>query len=428
MKIALLEAFSSSRRYISKDTQGGFGTRTSVGNSIRARVLEIVKQKGVKIPIMSLGYISGIFRKYGHQVVVNKVDDADLVIIPSSIVDYKHEIATARQIKDLTKAKVGFIGPFATVKPEIFLQMADFVIGGEPEAVATKIAEKNEIPDGYIKGEIIENLDTIPFPNWDGFDINSYSYFPSIKVKPFLTIQSSRGCPLPCNYYCPYPLVQGKKLRKRSVNNVMEEILYLKNIYNVKGLMFRDPVFTLDKERTKEIARGIKGLGIEWGCETHIDFLDEELVRIMYESGLKTIEVGIESANKNLLKSIHRGGNYLNRREGVVRYCENLGIRISAFYILGLPEDTRESIGETIRYAKSLNTSAAQFTILTPYPGTEFFKEVEKDIATREWERFDGYTPVLNYKNISKDELLSLKERAFLEYYYRPGWLLKLLR
>ena len=135
MKITLLNALSSREVCINKDTMGGYGSATKIGNSFTARLIESIKKSGVKLPIFVLGYIAAIFSNKGHVVEykINEVPkDSDLVIMPSSIVDYKIELEYARKIKEETKAKIGFIGPFASVKPEIFLENSDFVIKNEP--------------------------------------------------------------------------------------------------------------------------------------------------------------------------------------------------------------------------------------------------------------------------------------------------------
>jgi len=366
----------------------------------------------------------------GHRVEYkrNGIPDCDLVIIPSSIVDYKSEIKTARSIKHQTKAKVGFIGPFASAKPDLFLPYCDFVILGEPEEAAVKISQ-DKIPEGVVKSDPIEDLDSLPFPYWDIFPINKFSYFPSIKAKPFLTILSSRGCSLPCGYYCPYPFTQGTKWRSRSVTNVIKEIEYLKERYHVKGLMFRDPIFTFDKDRAKRIAQEliIRNINIQWGCETHLDYLDVDLLRVMYESGLRSIEVGIESMDGEGLNRIKRRAIDIDHKERILSYCREIGIKVSAFYILGLPDDTEESIENSIDYAKRLNTSGAQFTILTPYPGTRFYKDIKERINGNDWKDFNGYTPVFRHNSLTEEHILRLKERAFTSYYFRVKWIKKFI-
>ena len=430
MKITLLNALSSREECINKDTMGGYGSATKIGNSFTARLIESIKKSGVKLPIFVLGYIAAIFLNKGHIVEykINEIPkDSDLVIMPSSIVDYKVELEYARKIKEETKAKVGFIGPFASVKPEIYLKYADFVIKNEPESVIMEIADGN-IPIGVIESQPIEDLESLPYPKWDIFPINDYSYSPMINKKPFIPILSSRGCIFGCNY-CPYKAYYGK-WRQRSPENIIKEIKYLKKKFNIKGLLFRDPLFTYDKERAKKIAELIirENIKIEWACETHFDYLDKELIDILYSSGLRGINVGIESSNQEILKKATRKSASIEKQNEIVDYCHKKGIRIAAFYILGLPDDTEESILKTIEYAKKLNTIVAQFFISTPFPGTNFYEQVEENIYDNDFSHFDSYTPVFHHKNLKREQLLKLKEKAFVSYYYRPKYALRFIK
>src|SRR3989344_851567 len=121
MKIALLD-ITNKKIPINKDLAGGFGTAISIGSSWRAKLVEFFKRKNIVLPLMSFGYLSAIFQKQGHEVeyIRNKIPDAELIIMHPSIINYKDEVAFAEQIKIGTKARIGFIGPFASVKPELF--------------------------------------------------------------------------------------------------------------------------------------------------------------------------------------------------------------------------------------------------------------------------------------------------------------------
>ncbi len=427
MKITLLNVLSKNNRYhVNKDVMGSFGLVTRIGNSFLAKVIEGMKKKGVNLPIFSLAYLAAILYKNGHKVEFKTntmPEDSNLVIIPSSIVEFKAELKMARLIKEKTKAKVGFIGAFASVKPELYLKYADFVIKGEPEDVISKI--KDSIPKGFIKSKLM-NLDELPFPKWDIFPVEEYSYYPVIKGKPFLPVLSSRGCALNCNY-CPYKLHYGN-WRRRSPENIINEIRYLVDKFNIKGLLFRDPLFTLDKKRVREIAKRLIDFNLEWACETHFDYLDKDLIDLMYESGLRSINVGIESSDENILANATRKSSRKRYVEMIIRYCQKKGIKITSFYILGFPDDTEDSINRTIRYAKKLNTHVAQFFIMTPFPGTKFYDSIKDDIFEKDFEKFDSFTPVFKHKNLSSEDLLRLKEKAFVSYYFRLRYMLSYIK
>lgn len=427
MKISLLDIKTHKRQCVNKDFMGGYGWVFNAGNSFRANLINQVKRWGEILPIMSFGYIASILHNNGHSVeyLRNEIPDADLVIMSSSMVDYRREIEWARAIRK-RGMKVGFFGPFSSAVPELFLEHADFIIKGEPEEVAMKITN-SRMPEGLVSSNPINDLDSIPFPKWDLFNISEYSYSPALREMPFLPVLASRGCTFSCSY-CPY--LVNYKWRERSARNVLEEIAYLSGRFRIRGMLFRDPLFSLNKARTIEIAEGLiqRDYKIKWACETRLDLLDEKYIDILYKAGLRVINVGIESEDSDILEKATRKSIPRNHQEKIVSYCEQKGIRITVFYMLGLPDDTEESILKTIRYAKKLNTHVAQFFIFTPFPGTKYFEKAKQQIDEKDWEKFDCYTPVTKHKNISKKRLMELKERAFVEYYYRPAWAFKFIK
>jgi len=435
MKIYLIQNKSNRKgQMVNKDLAGGFGTATNFGKSIWAKILLFMKGKGVIMPSLTLAYLAAIFKNDGHQLkftndyqIITK--PVDLIIIISSIVDCHYDLQIARELKrKYPQTKIGFIGTFASLKPDFYQLDSDFIIRGEAESYFFYNKDLSNLR-GVIDSSLMEKLDELPFPDWHFFPYHFYSYFPTLYNRPFLPIISSRGCTFSCSHYCPYPLLSGKKWRRRSVVNVIREIEYLIKNFQIKSLLFRDPIFTLDRKYVKDLARQLidKKIKIEWACETRLDCLDEELIDLLYQSGLRAFNVGIESSNEMVLQNIKRLPIKNELQERLIKYCQRKGINISAFYILGLPTDTKQSIKQTIKYAKYLNTNTAQFTICTPYPGTSFYNEVKDLIFEKDWEKFDAYTPVFKLNNLTSEELLKLKEFAHVSYYFRFRWLLKFI-
>lgn len=432
MKVVLLDVKKKyNSGWINRDLAGGFGSFTDMGDSFFTLMIGLLKRRGIKLPLLSFAYLAAIFDKEGHHVEYKTDTDfsADLVLVASSIVGSLEEIEAITEIKRKSSARVGVIGTFCTVVPEPYLKVCDFVIKGEPEDAAIQIAG-GLIPHGIVGSRAIENLDSLPYPKWDIFPVNDYSYYPVLKKKPFITIQSSRGCPFSCYYYCPYTVNQGRRLRYRSVDNVVGELSYLAKRFNVKSLLFRDPIFTLKKEHALDIAKEMikMDMGLHWACETHLSTLDESSIDLFYRAGLRAINVGIENCDEEILRKNHRQATNINHQEQIVQYCEKRGVGISAFYILGTPHDTEESIKKVIKYAKKLNTSFAQFALSTPYPGTPFYNEMKDKIYSSNWGEFNGVYPVFLHPNISKNRLLELRNEAYSSYYLSPRWGLKYLR
>ena len=424
MKITLLNVKSSRKECINKDFMAGYGWAFNAGTSLRARLINYIKKQGETLPLLSFGYMAAIFKKSGHTVnyLTNEIPDSDIVFLTSSMVDYRNEIEWAKKLKGAGK-KVFFFGAFSSFKPELFLPHCDAVIKGEPEEICFRIAE-GYVPEGFVESQPIENLDELVFPDWDIFPHNKFSYLPVLREKPFFPILSSRGCAYSCEY-CPYPGFY--KYRNRSVENVIQEIEYLVDRYQMKGLLFRDPLFSGNRKRAREIAEAMirKQMNIKWACETRLDRLNEELLDVFYKAGCRVINVGIESSDQEILKNVNRRLIEADYQKRIVDYAHRLGIKITAFYVLGLEGETVETIGKTVKYAKWLDTFVAQFFINTPFPGTIEYERNKGKLIETDWEKFDCYTPVVENRNITPKQLLKLKEKAFVSYYYRPKYMWK---
>jgi anaerobic magnesium-protoporphyrin IX monomethyl ester cyclase len=429
MRVALVET-RGEKLAVNKDQAGSFGTATDAGDGLFGSLANRIKRNGIRTPAIFIAYMSALLARDGHEVTFyDRIPDgdSDIVIMMSSIVDYKNEVKLAQEIKSSSNAKIGFVGAFATVRPDIFLGAGDFVIAGEPEDATMRLSRNLVEPKGVIKSNLLTDLDSIPFPRWDDHPIGEYSYYPMLKRKPFLTMMSSRGCPYDC-HYCPYMVLQTPLWRKRSPVNVVDEMEYLVNNYGIKSITFRDAMLTVDMERTRQICEEIirRDLDIEWDCETRVDRLDEPLIDLMHEAGLRGIEIGVEAFDIALLRKMNRKPPAHDMQERIINYCEDHGVKVGAFYVLGIPGSTRESNLQTIEYAKHLNTSLAQFTIATPYPGTKMYEQVKNEIMlTEDWEKYSAYKPLIKSDEFTPDELLRLKESAFRQYYLRWKWISK---
>ena len=425
MRIALIDLEEDRDGCNNKDQTGTYGSVMDSGG-LAGRIFSLFKRKMVRLPILSFGYVASIFRKKGHTVsICNGLPDfVDLAIVATSIIGYKQEIAFARTLKQRQECTVGFTGAFAMAKPDLFLEEGDFVIHGEQEAWALQ-SDALEEPRGIVHAGRVDNVDCLPFPDWDGFPIDQYSYRPLLKNLPFLTLQTSRGCPYACSY-CHYRPLQGSIWRMRNTESVLEEILYLKTKFHVRSLLFRDIVFSLDKKRTHQLMEGIlkKGIDIEWGCETRVDHLDKKLIRHMKKAGLRFINLGIETLDEETLRTHGRKAFEHDYLSDIVRFSEEQGVYINAFYLIGFPRDTRESILRNLDYACNLNSSFAQFCVVTPLPGTEFYDEVLSAgrILVKDWSEYTTYNPVMRLDHLSPEEVRQLKKYSYNKYFLRPSW------
>ena len=275
----------------------------------------------------------------------------------------------------------------------------------------------------------IDNLDSLPFPAWHLFNQGrarhavGRSVWSSHRAFPIL---SSRSCPEFCTY-CPHRITA--PYRARSADNVVAEIEEICAHYERPYLIFRDPLFTEERERSTGIAEGIlrKNLKVQFECETRLDDLDKELLDLLHRAGLNTITFGVESVDPDTLKRVGRRPIPPEHQREIVSYCRDKGITSEGFFVLGFLTDSVESIRATIDYAIDLSPTAALFKILTPFPGTPLFKHMKSLITETDWEKFDGYTPTFRHPNLSHDELAHLLGSAYTRFYVRPSFALNYL-
>ncbi|MBL7147643.1 MAG: radical SAM protein [Nanoarchaeota archaeon] len=437
IKIAVVNVVNKKKKFaMNKDLNGGFGTADSYANSIYERIISIIKRKSIKLPIISLAFLMGIFKHKNisanyYEGKLPKIEP-DIILIYGSIVDYKNENFICELLKRKFKnAKIGFIGPFPSTKPKLFMS-GDFIIIGDFEYFfLKKFKNKSQLKGNVIVKEKVK-LDELPSPELDGFPIKEYSYSPIITKKPFFVLQSSRGCPYSCSYYCVYGKLQGSKVDIRSHKKIVGDIIYLKNKYDMKGFQFRDPTFGITKNYIEELCKEIKknNLKIQWGIETRTDLLDKRKINLMFNAGLRNINIGIESTDTNIAKQNKRLLTNIHHQESLINYCEKLGIKISAFYLIGYEGDTKKSIKATLNYAIKLNTFLARFAVCTPYPGTLFFDDLEKQdrILTHDYEKYTQFNLIFKHDNLNNIEIQKMLSKAYKKYYFRPQYISKILK
>lgn len=275
----------------------------------------------------------------------------------------------------------------------------------------------------------IPNLDDLPIPRHELLPLDKQR-MPMIKG-PFTFIVTSRGCPAGCKYCIKHVSYQNS-VRVRSAENVVEEIEYLNRlgIYNIH--MYAD-LFTVNRQHVMDICNLLieKGIKINWTCNSRVDYVDEELLAKMGEAGCWFISWGIESANEMILKRARKG--YKKEQAfKALQWSHNAGIKNWGYFIIGLPGETEESIQETIAYSKQLPLDIALFHIAAPYPGTPFFYDVVENNWFRpgtKWEEVDmDQSTVLDYGNITAEQLEYWQKRATREWSLRPGPMMTFLK
>lgn len=437
LSIALVHALNKHKNYsMNKDLNSGFGTADDFGNSLTSRIIKLIRRKAVQIPILSFAFLQSVLREQGHH--VNYFEgtlpegDFDLILIYGSIVDYQNENRVCKLLKEnFPDARVGFLGPFPSRFPDLF-DSGDFVLLGEAEAFFMNQFRSIDQLKGSVPVTSLTDMDSLPTPDFDNFPIKNYGYAPAISQKPFVTLQASKGCPYSCKFYCTYGEYQGPKIRLRSAKKVVDDIVYLQQKFDIKGMQFRDPIFGFNKNFIPDLCEELKKrkVKIKWGMETRLDLLNEENLKQMFEVGLRNINVGIETNDVVIAKINKRPLVKESHQEKIIKVCEKIGITVAAFYILALEGDTEETMRNTIQYAIKLNTPLARFAVSTPYPGTDFFEQLEKEgrILTHNYEEYTQFNLVFKHKNLSAQRVKQLLEEAYRRYYFRPSYFSKLLK
>jgi radical SAM superfamily enzyme YgiQ (UPF0313 family) len=355
-----------------------------------------------------------------------------------------------KAIKDLDKKIVTVIGgPHPTVDPsgtmERFGGTLDFAFSGEAETGFPRLLDCLDVGSNdyasvpgliWRKGAsvtvnqkaLVDDLDLLGSPAWDLIRPETYpeaqhgAFFKNFPIAPIMV---TRGCPYPCTF-CAGNLVSGKKIRRRSAENVLEEIKTLKEKYGIREFHIIDDNFTMDKEYTKDFLRKLKALdlGMSWSTPNGVrmDALDEEMLKLMKETGLYMISLGIESGSDEVLALMKKGITTSDIR-GHIRMIDKAGIDMAGFFILGFPGETAETIKKTIDFASELPLKRANFFTYLPFPGTESYRllEASGELKDVDWESFYFTNAAFVPRGLNRKELKAMHRLAFARFYLRPG-------
>lgn len=391
--------------------------------------------QSVVLPPLELAYMAATLLNKGHQVKIidSAVENYLRADIYRLIQDYGPEtiIATVSLpalygdcafLKEIHEYSLGKIIAKTNITDSPILKEileksnVDLCIYGESDKNIDKIITGEEkkgtayLKEDELKMEennIILNLDELPIPARNLLSNEKYKYV--LLGDKVATMQTSRGCPYPCSYYCAYPLVQGKKWRARSPEHVIWEIENIVNNYQIKKILFRDATFTLDKARTEQICNLIiqKKLHIEWWCETRVDCLDEKLMQKMKEAGCLGMNIGVETGDPEIIQTQAKIGMTLDKLKIVRNMVHKLGLRLHFLLMIGLPKETKKSLYQTYKLICELKPETIGICIVTPYPGTPLYYEAEEKgwIETEDWTKFGGHTPVMHTDNLTVQDL-----------------------
>ncbi|HSB17579.1 MAG TPA: hopanoid biosynthesis associated radical SAM protein HpnJ, partial [Bryobacteraceae bacterium] len=366
--------------------------------------------------------------------------DFELLVLFTSTPGFHVDVKIAEMMRDANpKLKVAFVGPPVTIEPEKVLRSSsaiDFVVRREFDRQIAGYANGEALDsmpgvsfrrNGDIvhnpDGGMIEDLDSLPWVTKvykRDLDITRYNV--PFLLHPYLAFYTSRGCPAMCTF-CLWPQTHsGHRWRLRSADNVANEVRYaIENFPGLKEVFFDDDTFNYQKARTIELCRKLKPLNFTWSCTSRVT-TDYETLKAMKEAGCRLMIVGYESGDPQILKNIKKGAT-VDMARRFTENCKKLGLLVHGDFIVGLPGETRQTLRNTIDFAKRLDVETIQVSIAHPYPGTEFYDYVKKNnlITIDSMTDEAGHQlPNIVYPGLDRPELVDWVERFYGEYYFRP--------
>lgn len=306
--------------------------------------------------------------------------------------------------------------------------LLDFTSPESIEYFSGKLKEFNDI-DYRVGNKIIsarlqkrKTLINFPIPRHELFPIKKYN-IPHAKRWPLTRVMTNIGCP----YSCRFCISSQVNFRLRDVDNAIEELKCLASL-GIKEVDFTDQTFTAVRAHTLDLCQKIikEKIGITWICRTRVDVLDRKLLELMKKAGCHAINLGVESSNEEIIilytKRIRK-----DQVEKAFKMCHELGITTLAYFIIGLPGETKKTARETIVFAKKLDPDYASFTVATPDYGTPLREEaIKKGWVTKKELEFDStLSPVISTPELSAEQAFVLRREAVREFYLRPSYVFK---
>src|SRR5262245_16691427 len=371
----------------------------------------------------------------------------------------------AAVLEPLNDVKLVLGGPHATGLGRRLIQLiprTDFIVKSEGEIAFPKLVHailNNDLNDKTLQaipnlvwrnsaGELVENavgfppnLDDLQMPDWDQLEPKKFEkYAPHggfAKAAPVAQLITTRGCPYSCRYCAAY-VMNGKKIRMRSGESVVEEMQYLMKDHGIREFHIEDDNFTFYKEHVVNVCSAIRKAGIKVPLGipngVRVDRLDDEICAEMKSAGFYFFSIGRESGSPTTLSQMKKALNLEKAKRGI-ELINKYGFRVKGFFILGYPNETRELMQETIEWSKSLRLDQVYYSIFIPLPGTPEVESLEErgmvDISKCKWEDF--YTgkfsdPPYIPDGMTAGELKKVVRHAYRSFYLRPRILLKMAR
>jgi len=435
----------------------------------------ISKERFNVIPDLGLGYLASCAREAGHVAGILDcvLDRCDLDGFGRRVAAFKPDvlglkvyscdIGTAREMLRWvrhnypdTVSVVGGPHPSCEHATDLFNQLPDlnYAFAGEAEPGFVRFLERitagkkdmEGVPgilwksgNGMVQVNAkasVEDLDALPFPAWDLMDPRRYTCgYSFITTKlPAAPMALTRGCPFSCTF-CGSHLITGRRVRKRSLDNIIEEIKLLQHSYGVRTIDIVDENLAFDREFVIAFCERLlqENLGIAWNCPygVRLNSLDETVVRSMARAGCFGLSVGVESGSPRILEAIRKNLSVEDVIEKVRMIKRVTDMTLQGYFMMGFPEETREDIEASIRLACSLPFDLVTFCPLRVTPGTEVYETLQaagRIPRELDYRGLGHHYFVRSYCSVPDDEMRRLYRKAYLSFYSRPRIIWSLFR
>lgn len=442
-------------------------------------VYKLTKAAQGKVPPTTLAYLAAYLRNNGHQISILDAhnlgieierigryipEDTEIAGVSSMTPSYSSSLKVLEVIKHTKPNCITVMGgPHITALPEQVMMEAadlDFGILGEGEETFAELLKvlasgvKNPEQLGQVKGivfrknqkaiitlqrELIGNLDTLPMPAYDLLNMELYEQKPhhiwankKILLKPYTNLFTSRGCPYSCTF-CASSIIWGRRTRFKSPDYVLNEIDTLVHKFGVRSLYICDDTFLTNKDRAVEILNRIiaRNYDLNFCCMARVDEIDEDLLTLLKRAHCHLIRFGVESCSQDMLEAMKKGYRVEQITEAF-RICKKVGIAASASVIIGYPGETKESFFNTLKTLKKIDPVGCEFFIALPIVGTELYELACRKgyILKRDWSEWTLLPdkPLLETEYLKPDDVLALRRKGYLAFYFRPAKLWKILK
>lgn len=421
------------------------------------------KFMGVIAPPLGIAYMAGVLQENNIDVEIldASAEDMDFKDVEKELLKRKPDLValtaltptigraleTAQVVKETLPDSIVVMGgyhPTFNFIETLEDENVDIVIRGEGEYIMLNLVQalENQSSLHDVKGivfedknskeivvnpeaPLIQDLDELPFPALNLLPMKKYRLLDM--DTHMTTMITTRGCPMQCSF-CSSAAMHGKKIRERSVENIVDEIEYLNTNYDIDTIAFMDDTFTLKKRKVMAICDETlkRNIEIMWGCTSRVDTLDEKLLKKMKEAGCITIFIGVESADQQQLDNMCKNTT-IAKIENAFKIAHKLKIRTIASVALGMPGDTKEIMNKTVKFVHKLKPNYAIYSLATPYPGTRFYKEAfEKNlIKIKDWSKYTLITPILETIDCSLNDMRKIQAKAFMKFYLRPHYIIR---